>query len=91
MQIKTIIIPGGEVDVPSFIQKIMDSKTDCELKTELNCQINSKNGLLDPHLVNELEHRGVHVFCGRNADETILVYIQFGGVAHYESGRVTVE
>jgi hypothetical protein len=53
--------PIGNVDVPSFIQREMDAKSDEVLKAELIGQINANNGFIDPHLIAEVEHRKIHV------------------------------
>lgn len=57
-QMKT---PIGNVDVPDFIQREMNDKSNEDLKSELITQINTPNGFIDPHLVAEVEHRKIHV------------------------------
>lgn len=53
--------PIGNVDVPDFIQREMDTKSDEVLKAELIGQINTNNGFIEPHLIAEVEHRKIHV------------------------------
>ena len=48
-------------DVPDFIQREMNTKSDEALKAELISQINTPNGFINPHLIAEVEHRKIHV------------------------------